>query len=682
MAFVIGAATIVEACKGTPFVLDKIYGTPWFYALWCAIAVSAVCAIALARLWKRFAVFMLHVSFLVILAGALATALTGKRGLLHLYQDQPASSFALRDGQTERFPFVITLKEFKVEHYPGTTAHSDYVSRLVYKTSSMERPAEATVSMNRICRIEGYRLYQSSYDEDMRGSWLSVNYDPYGTPLTYTGYALLALSMLLVLLTRAGRLKALLSHPALRRSAMAAAWLLLLLPSAAEAKRQPVPAIRVEEAETYKTKQIIYNDRVAPLNTLASDFVRKITGKRSFGGLTAEQVMISWMLAPEQWQHVEMIKVKSKELRRTLGITTEYARFEDFFDAQGRYRLDSLYRREQGTRSKMEKAIGEADEKVGIILMLTQGELIKPVPADGSVPRLSNAKVRAELLYNAVPFSQILFMANLTVGLLLFGLMMGRMLRPPSNADQAPRGVAARLSSWAFKAAPPLLFASTLVQLAAFLLRWYVSGTFPLTNGYETMQFVSLATLLIACALHRRLPFLMPFGFLLSGFTLLVSHLGEMNPQITPLMPVLQSQWLSSHVSLIMMSYSLYAFMAMNGLVSLFLLSRKGHSGQAQAFTLVSRIMLYPATFFLAVGIFLGAVWANVSWGSYWSWDPKEVWALVTMMVYSLAFHTRALPFLRSDKGFSLFAVLAFLTVLMTYFGVNYVLGGMHSYAG
>lgn len=682
MAFVIGVATIVEANKGTSFVLNNIYGTPWFYAIWCAIAVFSVYVIVRTQLWKSFTVFMVHLSFLVILAGALTTALTSKRGMLHLLQNQPESSFILKNGQKERLPFVITLDSFKVEYYAGTTAPSDFVSRFAYKTSSMKQPAKAAVSMNKIYEIEGYRLYQSSYDDDMRGSWLSVNYDPYGTALTYVGYALLALSMLLVLLMRSGQLKALLAHPALRRGVMGVALLFTLVPSSAEAKRQSVPAIKVEEAETYKTKQIIYNDRVAPLNTLARDFVRKITGKSSFGGLTAEQVMISWMLAPEQWQHVEMIKLKSPQLKQALGITTEYARFEDFFDAQGKYRLDDLYRREQGTHSKLEKAIEEADEKVGIILMLTQNELIKPLPDDGSVRRLSNAEVRAELVYNAVPFSQILFMANLTIGLLLFGVMMGRILQAPANVAQMPRKGFARFSAVALKAAPFLLYAATLVQLAAYLLRWYISGTFPLSNGYETMQFVALATLLIACVLHRRLPFLMPFGFLLSGFTLLVSHLSQMNPQITPLMPVLQSQWLSSHVSLIMMSYSLYAFMMMNGLVSLFLIYKKGDCEQVEAFTVVSRIMLYPATFFLAVGIFLGAVWANVSWGSYWSWDPKEVWALVTMIVYSFAFHTRSLHFLQSNKHFNLFIVFAFLAVLMTYFGVNYVLGGMHSYAG
>jgi ABC-type transport system involved in cytochrome c biogenesis permease subunit len=225
------------------------------------------------------------------------------------------------------------------------------------------------------------------------------------------------------------------------------------------------------------------------------------------------------------------------------------------------------------------------------------------------------------------------------------------------------------------------LYLSTTFLLSAFLLRWYISQTIPLTNGYETMVFVALATLLIALFLHRRISIIAPFGLIISGFTLLVSHLAQMNPQITPLMPVLQSPLLSSHVALIMLSYSLFAFMALNGAASLVLMRKPSRYEQSQRLTIISRIMLYPATLLLAIGIFIGAVWANVSWGSYWSWDPKEVWALVTMIVYAIAFHDTSIPWLRSDRAFNTYILFASLTVLMTYFGVNYLLGGMHSYA-
>ena len=164
---------------------------------------------------------------------------------------------------------------------------------------------------------------------------------------------------------------------------------------------------------------------------------------------------------------------------------------------------------------------------------------------------------------------------------------------------------------------------------------------------------MALCILLIACLLHRRFSFILPFGFLLSGFALLVSYLGQMNPQITPLMPVLVSPWLSIHVSLIMMSYALLAFIMLNGILALCLRKKESENNvsgndavqdnRIEQLTLVSRLLLYPATFFLGAGIFLGAVWANVSWGRYWAWDPKEVWALITFLVYGVAFHSQSL---------------------------------------
>ena len=228
---------------------------------------------------------------------------------------------------------------------------------------------------------------------------------------------------------------------------------------------------------------------------------------------------------------------------------------------------------------------------------------------------------------------------------------------------------------------PLLLLLTFLFHLFGYGLRRYVSGRIPLANGYETMLFLALCIILITLLLCRRFSFVLPFGFLLSGFTLLVSYLGQMNPQITHLMPVLSSPLLSAHVSIIMMAYALLAFMMLNGLYALILTHTSQHSSQLSTLTTLSRLMLYPAVFFLASGIFLGAIWANVSWGRYWSWDPKEVWALITLMIYAVPFHQESIPLLRRPTVFHAYLVLAFLAVLMTYFGVNYFLGGMHSYA-
>lgn len=279
---------------------------------------------------------------------------------------------------------------------------------------------------------------------------------------------------------------------------------------------------------------------------------------------------------------------------------------------------------------------------------------------DGSVKPLSSLQVKSELLYNSVPFSKILFIFNLALGFLSLGWILYGALRKKQVA----------LTSFMSYS----LLLSLLFHAFGYVLRWYIGGRIPLSNGYETMQFMALSVLALAYLLRKRLLLVVPFAFLFSGFILLVSHLGQMNPQITSLIPVLVSPWLSTHVSFIMISYTFFAFMALNGLLGLCL------PREAERLMLFSRLLLYPGMFFLGVGIFIGAVWANVTWGCYWSWDPKEVWALITMMMYGMAFHIDSFPLFRRPMFYHIYMLVAFLSVLMTYFGVNFLLGGMHSY--
>ena len=212
-------------------------------------------------------------------------------------------------------------------------------------------------------------------------------------------------------------------------------------------------------------------------------------------------------------------------------------------------------------------------------------------------------------------------------------------------------------------------------------LRWFVSGHIPLSNGFETMQFMSWSVVGLSLLLHKRYSMLLPFGILLCGLTLMVSMIGESNPRITQLVPVLSSPLLSIHVAVIMLAYSLFAFVMLNGVTAIILYARsRDNLIPIERLQIISQIILYPAVFGLAIGIFVGAVWANISWGRYWSWDPKETWALITLLVYSLALHPESLPLFQKPLFFHVFTVLSFLIVLMTYFGVNFALGGMHSY--
>ena len=666
---VLAVATFVEQARGTAFVGEQVYGSAWFCALWGVLAALTLIVCIRMRLWRRVPLLLLHGSFLVILGGAFLTFVWGEQGYVHLEEGKATDRFVVRDnGELVPLPFSLRLDSFRVQCYPGTDAPEDYIS-YVRLTGSDGVEQAATVSMNRILTSGGYRFYQSSYDPDGQGSWLSVNHDPWGIGVTYAGYALLGLSMLGVLFSRGGEFRRLLRHPLLRKGGFLTV-LLLVGTMTVQAQGRKLPVLKQRQADSLAAVQVIYHDRVVPFNTLARDFVLKLTGRPTYKGLTPERIVGGWLLHPEVWKDEPMIRIKSADLRHRLGVKGDFARLSDLFDGQT-YRLQAYWdasKEKTGPLSPLEKAIVETDEKVGLILMLQNGTLIQPLPTDGSVAPLPEAKVRAELLYNRIPFSQVLFMFNLTMGLLAFGLLLYKGTR-----RTPPAGRAFRAMERVFTCA---LWAALLFQAVGYGLRWYIGGRIPLGNGYETMQFLALATLLLSGLFRRRFPFTLPFGFLLSGFALLVSWLGQMNPQITPLMPVLVSPWLSSHVSLIMMSYALFAFMMLNGVLALCL------RREALRLMLLSRLLLYPAAFFLGAGIFLGAIWANVSWGHYWTWDPKEVWALVTFMVYGVAFHARSLRCFRRPVFFHVYMIAAFLTVLMTYFGVNYVLGGMHSYAG
>lgn len=667
LVLVLAATTFVEQARGTAFVEQNVYHAAWFCGLWAVLAVATVFAFGRRDRWRRLPVLCLHGSFLVILAGAATTFACGKKGYVHLAAGDVVEHFVERGSkQAVPLPFALRLDSFRVEYYPGTSAPSDYVSYLHVLPREGDAAA-AVLSMNRIYVREGFRFYQASYDDDGRGSWLSVNYDPWGIALTYAGYVLLGLSMLWVLMSRSGEFRRLLKHPLLRRGGVLAC---LLLAGLSVRAQHALPVLSRAQADSLAREQVVYHDRVVPFNTLALDFLVKLSGRPTFHGLTPEQVVGGWLLRPEVWREVPVIRIKNAELCRLLGLSADVASLADLYDGQ-QYRLQQLYKPvvQPGQQpSALEKAIVEVDEKVGLILMLQNGSLIRPLPPDGSVQPLPPGKVEAELCYNRIPFAKLLFMGCLSLGVLAFVRLLYCGLRPSRAAGRWGRFCDRLLAVG--------LYAACLFHLAGYCLRWYIGGRIPLGNGYETMQFLALCALLLACLLRRRFPFVLPFGLLLAGFTLLVSYLGQMNPQITPLMPVLVSPWLSAHVSLIMMSYALFAFLLLNGVLALCLPLR------ARQLMLFSRLLLYPAVFFLGAGIFLGAVWANVSWGRYWAWDPKEVWALVTFMVYGVAFHRQSLPALRRPRFFHFYMIAAFLTVLMTYFGVNYVLGGMHSYAG
>ena len=610
----IAVATVIEDIHVSETARRLIYGALWFKLLWAAIALTGAYWLYVRRLWRRLPVFLLHLSLIIILLGALMTSLTGKKGTIHLRQGIPAKEYINSEWHSvEKLPFYVRLDSFTIAYYAGTEAPQDYISQVTMEDRSY------TISMNHIAKLRGYRFFQSSYDDDMQGTVLSLNYDPFGTPVTYLGYGLLGLSMMWVLLASRKRL------------------FVLALIAGFSFSAKAVPAVPAEKAAAMEREQVVWNGRIAPMGTMAQELLLKLYGKRSYHGLSATQVVSSMLLEPRAWSEEPIIKVKR-------GV---YKRLSDYVDYSGD--VPRLQNMEQDPKT---------DEKVGLILMLMQGTLVKAPSAD-AVP-LSEKRVSAELVYNHIDWTLWAM-----IGCFLLAILAGvrelvrakaaasnssaeafGMLQDPGKGDSAGRATVP------FDIYVPLLLI-LLFLVAGWCMRWYISGFIPLSNGFETMYFVAMCLLAVPLFVRRTL-FISVFS---AAFVLLVSHLGEVNPRITPLMPVLHSPWLSAHVSIIMMSYALLVL------------------------SIVERRLLRLAVFFLAAGIFLGAIWANVSWGTYWSWDPKESWALVTLLVYSVPLHGESLPWFRSTRNYRIYSLMALCCLLMTYFGVNYLLGGMHSYA-
>lgn len=706
-------ASFVEKATGT-----QLYATWWFIATWALLAVSSAVLLFSVRIYRRPATLLLHVSFLFILAGALVTHVCGVQGVVHLRLDAPQERFLDSETQTEQsFPFMLRLKEFQVENYPGTSSPMDYLS-VVDVIDNGQTKATLHISMNNIGQHAGYRFYQSAFDDDRQGTVLSVSHDPWGIGITYTGYGLLLLAMLLLLVLPGEGFRRLLSNEENRHKltvvTLAFVFTQLSIPISAAPKTLPR-----DVAAQFGQLYAYHNGRICPLQTVAKDFTMKLYGKSAYKGLTAEQVLMGWMLFPTEWTEEPCIKVKG-DVADIIGCEGRYASYQQFHDANG-YKLESRL----SESSPASRSIHEADEKLNILLMLFNGNLVRIYPyqhdqqlqwfsqgdrlpqdmpqdkwlfvtksmdyigelawtqdyaqmnqvvqkirryqqQEGGQLLPSDRLFQAELVYNKADYTRPLAMLLLTVGLLAFGFYLAAWLkgRQPS-----------RWLRWTLGA---VLVATIAYQLFVIGLRGYVSGHLPLSNGHETMQFMSLCVLLLTLFSQRRYKLAMPFGLLLGGMTMLVAMMGEANPQITLLMPVLASPLLSIHVCVIMVAYTLLAFTMLNGITALFL---RKHPQQLEQLTHISHLMLYPATFCLAAGIFIGAVWANQSWGRYWAWDPKETWALITLLVYAIALHRTSLAWLRRPVWFHLYMVLAFLTILMTYFGVNFFLGGMHSYA-
>ena len=736
------AATIVEKSQGTDYAHAHYYGAWWFILIWAVLAALGAFYI-IKRKVKCASTLALHLSFIIILAGALLTHISAKRGMIHLRIGQPTDTYMAQDEEQgmkeEKLPFSLCLKKFEAKMHDGTNAVADYSSK--FTVTDGDDKSEGEVSMNNIYSHRSYRLYQSSYDEDGKGSVLAINADPYGIPVTYTGYALLFISLVWMLFDPKGGYRKLLKSPLLKKGALMTALILSMgniqtlhaEPATGNLQNAVLPK---ETAEKFGELHILYNDRICPVQTFALDFCKKIYGARSYQGLTAEQVLSGWVFYGNTWANEPFIKIKSGEMKTAMNLP-DYASLNTFFNREmGGYTIGQYVQEYyNGQQDKFHQQAADIDGKIQIIMELREGVSLKVLPytftknvkatkdhpfikagtttwfspvdklpqavehqhalyirnvfslLNGDVKAGNTSRVneffvkmkkyqevssgnslptatqyKAERINNAFPFATILFMANLTLGFIALFYTIYRMTKK-------------REIKVLNIALPILLGVSFLTLTFGLALRWIISGNVPMSNGYESMLTVAWFVMLISILMQLRIRIVMVFGFLISGFFLLVSHINQMDPAIGQMMPVLNSPLLSIHVSIIMMSYALLSLTFICGIMGICL---RSHGEELQA---LSRIFLYPALTTMGFGIFIGAIWANVSWGNYWSWDSKETWALITFMIYAVVVHTQSLPVFRKPLVYHIYITLAFLSIAMTYFGVNYFLTGMHSYA-
>lgn len=638
------AATVVEKYSGTDFVRSNVYGAWWFSLLWAVLTAAGV-VYFLRHRCKSWSGIALHLSFVVILAGAFVTHVSSERGTVHLRQGAYISTCVMYDRHNQphdaQMPFQMLLDRFDVQYHEGTDAAEDYVSQFTIIDHGKQYSGK--VSMNRIFRYGAMRFYQSSYDNDMLGASVSFNSDPIGIPLTYTGYALLFISLVYMLFDPHGAYRKLLRLSHLKKGLMMMALLFALGSSSAEAHVLPN-----ESADRFGRLMVLHNSRICPLQTLAVDFTKNLYGKASYNGYTPEQVLTGWMFYADDWMQEPMLRLKGAEMRDRLQLP-EYVPVSQFFNsAMGGYTLGPYVQEYYGgNHDAFHSQVAAIDNKIQLIMELRNGSLLKLFPytnkgkttwfaptddlpnamdrehqqfvrsiclllgdcalasdytqmdtvvgkmlkyqqKNGGASMPSDRRVAAERIYNRIPFATILFMLCLAMGIISFLYAIIRMCREDNGAN----------------------------------------------NGGTDAD------------------------------------------------PVLNSPLLSVHVSIIMMGFAMLSFTFISGLTALLLrlVSRTAQPKMVQLQQL-SLVFLYPAFAALGIGIFIGAIWANVSWGEYWGWDPKEVWALITFMIYAIPLHARSVAQLRRPTAFHLFMTLAFLTLVMTYFGVNYFLGGMHSYA-
>jgi len=481
-----------------------------------------------------------------------------------------------------------------------------------------------------------------------------------------------------------------------------------------------------------------------PANTYSSELLRKVSKNDTYQGLNSDQVLLSILNGPALWYNIPIIYLKrgNDSIRKITGVApkAKYASLISFFDEEGNYKiatqLEEAYK--AGVPNQFQKDFIEVDRRVNLLYSALEGKVLRvfPIPEDEnnrwvSFPELeeasfkgtdslyvnnvlplyfqslraakadgdyaqadelleslkgfqvkfgekvmpSSSRIEAEVLYNKYDIFKKLFSWYLYAGFLFFVFLIVQIFRD----TRIVRGFISF-----FKGVTFVLF---LLHTAGLVARWFISGHAPWSDAYESMIYVAWATVFFGLVFGRKSNLTLASTTFVASMILMIAHWNWMDPAIANLQPVLDSYWLMIHVAVIVGSYGPFALSMIIGIVALLLMiltkekNKNRMAPNIKELTIINELSLTIGLIMLTIGNFLGGMWANESWGRYWGWDPKETWALISIMVYAFVIHMRLIPGLRGKWLFNLASIVAFASIMMTYFGVNFYLTGLHSYA-
>ena len=688
---------------------------------------------------------------------AIKERLVGKRGM----RTGVIKDIAFKDGtkvsleygsKPLTIPFYLKLNDFNLERYAGSMAPSSYSSKVELIDPANDVRFPFHIYMNNILYYDGFKFFQSSYDQDEMGTVLSVNHDIGHWP-TYIGYFMLLVGLVMNFFDKDSRFAKLTRYISKTNQAAIFMIALFIAGTTTDLKANTIPQENLQGTVKYLedfeanskpiaeefSKLIVQADmgRMKPMDTLSRDILNKLTRQSEFLGMNPNQVMLGMLTNPNIWKDIKIIKVDTPKLKQFLGVSSDrkFVSFSEVITPEG-YKLakilEDINKIDPNQRGTFEKDAIKVDERLNIVYMIFMSDLFKIYPkigdpnntwispnqaintlegqdkevvyyitsnfmasvSEGNYTKASKAlelitmyqqkfgkdvypseeKIKVEMMFNKLEIFPRLTLAYLILGFVMLIVAFASVFKETLSSKI--------LNNILFG----ILLTFFIIQTAGMGFRWYISGHAPWSNTYESLVYIAWSVMFAGVVFFRKSLMALSAAVIMTAVFMFTAHLSGIDPQITNLVPVLKSYWLTIHVSIITGSYGFLALGAMLGFIALILFifrsETKPHIDKTiKHIMAINETSLIIGLSAIVVGNFLGGVWANESWGRYWGWDPKETWAYVAIIVYAIVLHLRLIPKLNRPYVLAVASTLAFSTILMTYFGVNFYLSGMHSYA-